>query len=109
MKKSGMLKISVALVLAAAMLWAAPTLAQGRGKGQWGQGGQGWGCGQGQGMGQGAGQGAGYGTCPNYPGYQNPQGNSGNNPQGNFGGRGPRGGGRNSQPNPQTNVPPPTQ
>ena len=84
------------------MLWAVPTLAQGRGKGQWGQG---WGCGQGQGQGQGAG----YNTCPNYPAYQSGQGTRCNNPQANTGGRGPRGGGRNSQPNTQSTVSPPTQ
>ena len=95
MKKHGWLTITVALALAVVMLWAVPTLAQGRGKGQ------GWGCGQGQG------QGAGYNTCPNYPAYQSGQDNSGNNPQVNTGRRGPRGGGRASQPN--TQVQPPTQ
>jgi hypothetical protein len=100
MKKPRWLTISVALALAVVMLWAAPTLAQGRGKGQ---GGQGWGCGQGQGQGQGAG----YNTCPNYPAYQSGQVNSGNSPQASTGRRGPRGGGRASQPN--TQVQPPTQ
>ena len=90
MKKPRWLTISVALALAAVMLWAAPTLAQGRGKGQGGQG-----------------QGAGYNTCPNYPAYQTGQDNWGNNPQAGTGRRGPRGGGRNSQPN--TQVPPATQ
>ena len=64
--------------------------------------GQGWGWGQGQG------QGAGNNTCPNYPAYQNGQG-KGNNPQANTGRRGPRGGGRNYQPNTQPTVPPVTQ
>jgi hypothetical protein len=77
------------------MLWAVPTLAQGRGKGQ---GGQGWGCGQGQG--------AGNGTCPAVPGYQSGQGNCGNNPQAGTGRRGPRGGGRMNQPNTQPTAPP---
>ena len=90
MKKPRWLTISVALALAAVMLWAAPTLAQGRGKGQGGQG-----------------QGAGYNTCPNYPAYQTGQDNWGNNPQASTGRRGPRGGGRASQPN--TQVQPPTQ
>ena len=98
MKSHRWLTISVALALAVVMLWAAPTLAQGRGKGQ---GGQGWGCGQGQG--------AGYNTCPVYPAYQTGQDNWGNNPQANTGRRGPRGGGRGYQPNPQPTVPPPTQ
>ena len=98
MKSYRWLTISVALALTVAMLWAVPTLAQGRGKGQ---GGQGWGCGQGQG------QGAGYNTCPNYPAYQRGQGPWCNNPQNNTGGRGPRGGGRNFQPN--TQAPPATQ
>ena len=93
MQKSRWLTSSVALTLAVIMLWAAPTLAQGRGQGQGG-----WGCGQGQGQGQGQG----YGTCPNYPGYQSGQGNRGNNPQANTGRRGPRGGGRAYQPNPQS-------
>ena len=105
MKSHRWLTISVALTLAVVMFWAAPTLAQGRGKGQ---GGQGWGCGQGQGQGQG--QGAGYNnTCPNYPAYQTGQDNWGDNPQANTGRRGPRGGGRASQPNTQSTVPPPTQ
>lgn len=101
MKKTRWLTISVALALAVVMLWAVPTLAQGqgRGKGQQGQGGQGWGCGQGQG--------AGNGTCPAVPGYQSGQGNTGNNPQASTGRRGPRGGGRATQPN--TQVQPPTQ
>jgi hypothetical protein len=92
------LTICVALALAAVMLWAVPTLAQGSGKGQRGQG-----CGQGQGQGQGPGN----NTCPNYSTYQRGQGTWCNNPQNNTGGRGPRGGGRNFQPNPQ--APPPTQ
>jgi hypothetical protein len=98
MKSFRCLSISLALALAVAMLWAAPTLAQGRGGGQWGQG-----CGQGQGQGMGY---AGYGTCPNNQGYQNSQGNWSNNPQANTGRRGPRGGGRNSQTNPQPTVSP---
>jgi hypothetical protein len=89
MQKSRWLTSSVALTLAAVMLWAAPTLAQGRGQGQ---GGQGWGCGQGQG----------YGTCPNYPAYQSGQKNRGNNLQANTGRRGLRGGGRASQSNLQS-------
>jgi hypothetical protein len=103
MKKQKWLTFSVALALAVVMLWAVPTLAQGRNQGQWGQGGRGWGCWQGQG------QGAGYAACPNYQGYQNYRGNWGSNPQANTGRRGPRGAGRAYQPNPQTNVPPPTQ
>jgi hypothetical protein len=98
MKSHRWLTISVALALAGVMLWAAPTLAQGRGKGQWGQG---WGCGQGQGVGS--------NTCPNYPAYQTGQGTWCNNPQANIGGRGPRSGGRASQPNTQSTVSPPTQ
>ena len=98
MKNHRWLTISVALALAVVMLWAVPTLAQGRGKGQGGQGGQGWGCGQGQG--------AGSNTCPAYPAYQSGQDNPGNNPQANTGRRGPRGGGRFNQPNPQPTVPP---
>ena len=99
MKSLRYLSISVALALAVAMLWTAPTLAQMRGKGQGG-----WGCGQGQG--QGMGYGAGYGTCPNNQGYQNSQGNWSNDRQANMGRRGPRGGGRNSQPNSQSTVSP---
>ena len=95
MKNHRWLTISVALALAVTMLWTVPTLAQGRGRGQ---GGQGWGCGQGQG--------AGNGTCPAVPGYQSGQGNPDNNPQANTGRRGPRGGGRYYQPNPQPAVPP---
>ena len=94
MKSHRWLTISVALALAVVMVWAAPTLAQGPGKGQGGQG-----CGQGQV--------AGNNTCPAYPAYQSGQGNWCNNPQANTGRRGPRGGGRNSQPN--TQVPPATQ
>jgi hypothetical protein len=105
MKKQRWLTISVALALAVVMLWAVPTLAQGRNQGQWGQGGQGWGCGQGQGQGYGPG----YANCPNYQGYQNCRGNWGNNPQANTGRRGPRGAGRAYQPNTQTTVPPTTQ
>jgi hypothetical protein len=86
----------VVLALAVVMVWAAPTLAQGPGKGQGGQG-----CGQGQG------QSAGNNTCPAYPAYQSGQGKGCNNPQAGTGRRGPRGGGRNSQPN--TQVPPATQ
>jgi hypothetical protein len=105
MKTSRWLMTCMVMALAVVMLWAAPTLAQGRGKGQWGQGGQGWGCGQGQGQGQGAG----YANCPNYQGYQNCQGNWGNNPQANTGRRGPRGGSRAYQSNSQPTVPPPSQ
>lgn len=98
MKKPRWLTISLALALAVVMLWAVPTLAQGRGRGQGGQG-------QGQGQGQGyCGQGA--GTCPASPAYQSGQGNPGNNPQANTGRRGPRGGGRFNQPNPQPTTPP---
>ena len=104
MKKPRWLTISVVLALTVVMLWAVPTLAQGRGQGQCGQGGQGWGCGQGQGQGQG--QGAGSGTCPAYPAYQSGQGNQGNNPQANTERRGPRGGGRMNQPNTQPTMPP---
>ena len=100
MKKPRWLTISVVFALTVVMLWAVPTLAQGRGKGQMGQGGQGWGCGQGQG------QGAGNGTCPAVPGYQRGQDNSGNNPQANTGRRGLRGGGRMNQPNTQPTTPP---
>jgi hypothetical protein len=99
MKTQRWLTISVALVLAVVLVWAAPTLAQGRNRGQ------GWGCGQGQGQG--------YNTCPNYPAYQGGQGQGCPNPQAGAGRRGPRGGGRNSQPNitpqPNTQVPPATQ
>ena len=98
MKSHRWLTISVALALAVVMLWAVPTLAQGRGQGQGGQGGQGWGCGQGQG--------AGNGTCPAVPAYQSGQGNCGTNPQATTGRRGPRGGGRMNQPNPQPTAPP---
>ena len=94
MKSHRWLTISVALALAVVMVWAAPTLAQGPGKGQGGQG-----CGQGQV--------AGNNTCPAYPAYQSGQGKGCNNPQAGTGRRGPRGGGRNSQPN--TQVPPATQ
>ena len=76
MKNQRWYTISVVLALAVVMLWAVPTLAQGRGQGQGGQGGQGWGCGQGQG------QGAGNGTCPAVPGYQSGQGNSRQQPPG---------------------------
>jgi hypothetical protein len=100
MKKNKWLTIGIVLALTVVMLWAVPGLAQMRGKGQRGQG---WGCGQGQGSGQGYGRGS--GTCPNYQGYQNSQGNWGNNPQANAGRRGPKGGGRNYQPNTQPNVP----
>jgi hypothetical protein len=101
MQRHRWMTISAALALAVVMLWAVPTLAQGRRQGQWGQGGQGQGCGQGQG------QGTGNTTCPAYPTYQSGQGARCNNPQANTGGRGPRGGGRNYQPN--TQVPPATQ
>lgn len=97
MKSYRWLTINVAFALAVVMLWAAPTLAQGPGKGQGGQG-----CG-----GQGQGQSAGNNTCPAYPAYQSGQGNWCNNPQANTGRRGPRGGGRAYQPN--TQVPPATQ
>jgi hypothetical protein len=107
MKKQKWLTICIALALAAVMFWAVPSLAQMRGRG-WGQG---WGCWQGQGQGQVRGPGyAAY--CPNYPGYQNYQGNRGywgNNPQANPGSRGPKGGGRNYQPNTQPSAPPATQ
>jgi hypothetical protein len=101
------LTIGIVLALAMVMIWAVPTLAQMRGQGQRGQGGQGWGCGQGPG--QGMGYGPGNANCPYYQGYQNSQGNPSNNLQTNMGRRGPRGGGRNYQPNTQTNVPPVTQ
>ncbi len=104
MKKTKWVTIGIVLALTVVMVWAGPTLAQMRG--QRGQG-QGWGCGQGQGQGQGYGQG--YGTCPNNQGYQNCQGNWGNNPQGNMGRRGPKGGGRNYQPTTQPSAPPVTQ
>jgi hypothetical protein len=102
MKNPRWLTISMALTLAVIMIWAVPTLAQGRGK-----------MGQGQGCGQGAGQGAGNTTCPAYPAYQGAQGGQGSqgtwcdNPQGNTGRRGQRGGGRAYQP--LTQVPPATQ
>jgi hypothetical protein len=101
MKKPRWLTITMALTLAAVMLWAVPTLAQGRGKGQRGQG---WGCGQGQGQGQG--QGAGYNTCPNYQAYQSGQGTWCTGPQTGAGRRGPRTGMRNAQPNTQPQTPP---
>ncbi len=108
MKRSNRLTIGLVMALAVIMLWAVPSMAQMRGKGQWGQGGQGWGCCQGQG--QGMGYGAASGTCPNYPGYQNSQSWSwNNNPQINMGRRGNRGGGRNYQPNPQPSAPNETQ
>jgi hypothetical protein len=107
MKKNKWLTIGIVLALAMVMLWAVPGMAQMRGKGQRGQGGQGWGCGQGQG--QGMGYGAGNGTCPINQGYQNTQGNWSNNPQANTGRRGPKGGGRNYQPNTQPSAPPVTQ
>jgi hypothetical protein len=111
MKKNSWLTIGIVLALAMGMLWAGPSMAQMRGKGQWGQGGQGWGCGQGQGQGQGMGYGAASGTCPNYQGYQNSQGNWSwsNTPQLNTGGRGNQGGGRNYQPNTQPGAPNVTQ
>ncbi|MGO8760786.1 MAG: hypothetical protein ACLP2P_07440 [Desulfobaccales bacterium] len=76
------------------MLWAVPTLAQGRGQGQWGQAGQGWGCGQAQA--------AGNNACPNYQASQTGQGPWCTNPQA---GAGPRGGGRNAGPNTQPTTP----
>ena len=51
------------------------------------------------------GYGPGYGYCTNYQGYQNSRGYWSNNPQANTGRRGPRGAGRNYQPNPQPNPP----
>jgi hypothetical protein len=104
-KKNKWLTISLVLALAMVLLWAVPGMAQMRGKGQQGQGGQGWGCGQGQG--QGMGYGAGNGTCPINQGYQDAQGS--NNPRANMGRRGPKGGGRNYQPNTQPSAPPVTQ
>lgn len=107
MRKNKWLTIGLILALAMVMLWAVPSMAQMRGKGQWGQGGQGWGwgCGQGQGMGYGAAN----GTCPNYQGYQNSQGNWSTNPQAYMGRRGPKGSGRNYQPNTQPSAPAVTQ
>ena len=107
MKKTKWLTIGIVLALAVVMVWAVPSLAQMRG--QRGQGGQGWGCGGGQGQGQGQGSGQGYATCPANQGNQNCQGNLGNNPQANMGRRGPKGGGRNYQPNTQPSAPPVTQ
>ncbi|MFZ5449642.1 MAG: hypothetical protein ACOZFS_13500 [Thermodesulfobacteriota bacterium] len=103
MGKNKWLMITIAVASAMVILWTVPGLAQMRDKGQWGQGGQRWGCGQGQGYGPG------YGSCPYNQGYQNSRGNWSNNPQANAGRRGPKGGGRNYQPNPQLNVPPVTQ
>jgi hypothetical protein len=105
MKKHRWLTISMVLALAMVILCAVPAMAQMRGKGQWGQGNQGWGCGQGQGQGQGQGYGQGYGTCPNNQGYQNCQGDWANNPQADTGRRGPKGSGRNYQPNTQPSAP----
>jgi hypothetical protein len=107
MKKNKWLTIAIVLALAVVMIWAVPTLAQVCGQGQRSQGGQAWGCGEGPG--QGMGYGPGNANCPYYQGYQNSQGNSSNSPQATMGRRGPRGGGRNYQPNTQTNVPPVTQ
>jgi len=104
MKKNKWLTSSIVLALAMIMLWAVPGTAQMRGKGQ---GGQGWGCGQGQG--QGTGYGAGNSTSPNNQGYQNCRGNWNNKPQANLTRRGPRGGGRTTQPNTQPSAPPVTQ
>ncbi len=102
MKKSKWFTMGIVLTLAVVMAWAAPGVAQMRGKGQGGQG-----CGQGQA--QGYGQCQGNGTCPNYPGYQN-RGKRRNNPQGNMGRRGSsQGGGRNDQPGAQPSAPPVTQ
>jgi hypothetical protein len=103
MKKQKSLTTIIALALAGAMLWAAPTLAQGQGKGQGGQGSQVRGCWQGQGQGQGQGN----ATCPNYQSQNCPR-YGGTTSQGNAGRRG-RGAGRNNQPNPQPSVPPATQ
>jgi hypothetical protein len=104
MNRTNWLTIGIVLALTAVMLGAAPGLAQMRGNGQRGQGNQGWGCGQGQGMGPGA------GACPAYSGSQNQDSqNWGNNPQTNTGRRGPRGAGRNYQPNTQPAAPPVTQ
>jgi hypothetical protein len=108
MNKTKWSTIGLVLILALVLLWAVPGLAQMRGRGQWGQAGQGnqgWGCAQGQGYGQG--YGPGYGNCPYNQGYQNRQ-NWGNYPQANMGRRGPRGGGRNYQPNTQPAAPPVT-
>lgn len=100
--------IGLVLILALVLLWAVPSPAQMRGRGQGGQAGQGnqgWGCGQ-----QGQGMGPGAGNCPYYSGSQNQTSqNWGNNPQANMGRRGPRGGGRNYQPNTQPTAPPATQ
>ena len=109
MNKNKWLTIGMVLALAMVLLWAVPGMAQMRGKGQWGQGGQGWGCGQGPGMGYGQGYGQGYANCPNYQGNQYGQGNWSTNPQVNMGRRGPRGGGRNYQPNTQPSAPNVTQ
>jgi hypothetical protein len=99
MKNHRWLTMSVVLALAVVMLWAVPTLAQGRGQGQGGQGqGQSWGCGQGQG--------AGSGVCAVNPADQGRQGSCVNNPQANTGRRGPRGSGRMNQPNTQPTAPP---
>lgn len=106
MKKNKWLTIGLVLALAMVLLWAVPGMAQMRGKGQQGQG---WGCGQGQGQGQGMGYGAGSGSCPINQGYQSTQGTWSNTPQVNTGRRGPKGGGRNYQPNTQPSAPPVTQ
>jgi len=101
MKTPKWMAMGVALAMAVVMVWAAPSLAQGRGKGQRGQAGQGRVCGQGPGQGQGAG----YGSCPYYSGDQNSRGYRSNNSQANSGRQGRRGGGRFYQ----SNVPPATQ
>ncbi|MFA5111354.1 MAG: hypothetical protein WC443_08125 [Desulfobaccales bacterium] len=104
MKKTKWMTVGIVVALTVVMLWAAPGLAQMRGRGQ---GGQGWGCGQGQGSGPGAAS----GTCPAInQGYQDGQGNRVTNRQTNMERRGQRGPGRNfQQPNTQPQAPPVTQ
>jgi len=102
MKNQKWLTISVALALAVVLLAAAAAPAQMRGKGQWGQG---WGCAPAQGQGQGPGS----ANCPYYQGSQNYRPDGTANPGAAPSRRGPRGTGRNYQPNTQPTPPPATQ
>jgi len=100
MKKQKSLLTMIALALAGTIVWAAPTLAQGRGQGQQCQGGV---CRQGQGQVQGQGK----ANCPNYQSRNCPRSGDAAS-QGKAGRRG-RGQGRNQQSNPRPSVPPATQ
>ena len=101
MKKHRWLTITVTLALAVVMLWAVPTLAQGRGKGHGARVARAGAAARARARPRAPA----YNTCPNYPAYQSGQGPWCNNPQAGAGRRGPRGGGRNAQPNPQTTAP----